>query len=266
MALSKHSEITYLNERRDLWFSAYPETDIWTKQATHRKGRIVLTGSDENSDQSSKLRELFLRETELSQRPILVEKLPINNFRLRFIQAIFPDARFVHIYRNGLEVARSIQEMCNGGKWFAAGQYKWEQLALLAQARDETATLPALCTNYYDQGLLEWRLSTEAAVDCLSTLSEDRYLEFSYADFINDPLSVILAVLSFIGIGGQPAIEEFVKGTIRRNTPSLDGNNLSDKEIKIGGKLLSISMASGKGVGLTSSGLHRPLTPNGLFF
>ncbi|MBN1225030.1 MAG: sulfotransferase [Candidatus Aminicenantes bacterium] len=41
-------------------------------------------------------------------KPVLIEKLPINNFRLNLILRIFPDARFIHIYRNGLEVARSM--------------------------------------------------------------------------------------------------------------------------------------------------------------
>ena len=48
--LSRHSKVTYLNERRDLWFSAYPETDIWTGKATARNGMLILTS--ENAETS----------------------------------------------------------------------------------------------------------------------------------------------------------------------------------------------------------------------
>jgi len=49
MTLSKHNSITYLNERRDLWFEAYPETDIWTHQATARNGKMHLTSENIDS-------------------------------------------------------------------------------------------------------------------------------------------------------------------------------------------------------------------------
>ena len=250
-ALSKHSKITYLNERRDLWFSAYPEADIWTNQAANRKGRMVLTSSDEQAEKSHRLRKVFFLETVKLQRPVLIEKLPINNFRLGLIQAIFPDARFIHIYRNGLEVARSIAQLSEKGQWFGSNRYKWDQLVQLALRKEETAALPGICANYYDQGLLEWRLSTEAAVDSLRGLPDSRYLEISYADFVNNPLTVITAVLLFLGLKIQPAVAKFVTDTVKRKTNALDGNSLSWNEKAIGGKLLNLSLEDGNGVELT---------------
>ena len=44
--LSKHQDVAYLNEHRRLWFSAYPETDIWTPDAEVRQGRLELTGEE----------------------------------------------------------------------------------------------------------------------------------------------------------------------------------------------------------------------------
>ena len=127
-ALSKHKDVTYLNEPRHLWFSAYPETDIWTPEARTRNGKLVLTATDTEPGKNAKLSQLFQFESIKSGKPILVEKLPVNNFRLEFIQEIFPDAHFIHIYRNGLEVARSIEKRSNAGAWFGANAYKWEKL------------------------------------------------------------------------------------------------------------------------------------------
>jgi hypothetical protein len=256
-ALSKHSKVCYLNERRDLWSSAYPETDIWTEKATARNGKMVLTAADAEIRKSRKLRRLFLLETVKTQKPILVEKLPINNFRLQFIHSIFPDARFIHIFRNGLEVARSIEKLSEKGKWFVPNSYKWNQLVQLAKTGKDTATLPELCTSYFDKGLLEWRLSTETAVSFLKGLSEDCFLEISYDDLTGEPVNTIERVLSFIGIENEPPVTNFVRDSIARRTDKLGNIPLSEKARIIGGELLPLSMTDGNGKGLT----RLPKTP-----
>jgi hypothetical protein len=251
-ALSQHSRVTYLNERRDLWFAAYPESDIWTDQAAARQGKMVLTAADAHEGKSAKLLKLFAREVARTRRPVLVEKLPINNFRLPFLRAVFPDAKFIHLHRNGLEVARSIEKLSESGEWFGNHPYKWDQLVQVARSKPETAALPGMCTDYFDQGLLEWRLSTEAAVAFLRVLPRESYHELSYASLIHDPITTIHQVLSFIGISPEPAVETFVQEKIARRTDRLDTKRLSEKEKQIGGALLPLSMAADPTTGLTS--------------
>jgi Sulfotransferase family len=158
--LAQHPSVTYRHEHRPLWTSAYPETDIWSERAITRRGKLAFTESDVNPRKTRALRKLFALELQKSRRPILVEKLPINNFRLPFIRGMFPDCRFIHIWRNGLEVARSIETMSLRGRWFKPDQYRWNMLAEYAQSMPETAPVPALCQSYYEKGLLEWRVST----------------------------------------------------------------------------------------------------------
>jgi hypothetical protein len=116
-----------------------------------RHGKLVFTESDVNPRKTRALKKLFALELRRSRRSILVEKLPINNFRLPFIRAMFPDCRFIHIWRNGLEVARSIEAMSIQGRWFRSDQYRWNMLAEYAQSMPETAHLPALCQSYYER-------------------------------------------------------------------------------------------------------------------
>jgi len=141
-ALSKHSRIVYLNEPRHLWFAAYPQTDIWTARAAARGGRLVLTANDADEQRSKRLRRLFRWAALIARRSVVVEKLPVNSFRLEFIRAIFPNARFVCIYRNGLEVARSIAADAQPKNWFGVNGYKWTELKQLARASAETLSLP----------------------------------------------------------------------------------------------------------------------------
>lgn len=246
-ALSKHRAVTYLNEPRHLWFSAYPETDIWTPKAHSRKGKLLLTDSDVERKKSNKLRRLFRFETIISRRPVLIEKLPINNFRLRFILQIFPDARFIHIYRNGLEVARSIEKSSEKGYWFGSNSYKWDKLVEYAMGRDDVNYLPALCTTYFDKGLLEWRLSTAAAVEFLHLLPDDAFFELNYDELMEQPIKTVSQVLDFIGINDDPKVKRFVSDTLARKSSKLSQDNISEKARLIGGKLLPLSM-DGKGL------------------
>src|ERR1700759_3667355 len=94
-SLSKHKSIRYLNERRDLWHRAYPELDIWSGKYKHPL--LVATEKNVDSSKTKKLRRLFFREQVAANAEVLLEKLPINNFRLRFLNVCFPDAKYIYL-------------------------------------------------------------------------------------------------------------------------------------------------------------------------
>lgn len=247
-ALSKHRHVTYLNEPRQLWFSAYPETDIWTSKAHSRNGKLVLTAADADDSKSKKISRLFRFQTIKSGKPVLIEKLPVNTFRLEFVHQVFPDARFIHIYRNGLEVARSIERLSQEGTWFGTKCYKWDKLVEHALSRDDTSGLPALCSTYFDKGLLEWRLSTEAAIEFLSCLPENAFHELEYCELVEDPINTISQVLEFIGIDDDSEVKDFASVNLVRRTRKLGRYKVSKKETTLGGRILPLSMDGQKGL------------------
>lgn len=247
-SLSKHRQVTYLNEPRHLWYSAYPETDVWTRKADSRHGQLALKPEDAEPNRSRKLRRLFRFETMIRRRPVLIEKLPTNSFRLEFIRRIFPDARFIHIYRNGMEVARSIDKLSSRGRWFGTETYKWNKLVEYARNKDGQSDLSSLCTTSFDKGLLEWRLSTEAVIAFARHLSEDAFFEIKYDDLINHPSDAIAQVLEFAGLGDDSQVNKFVAENIVRKTSTLGQCELSEKDKLLGGKLLPLSMDLERGL------------------
>ena len=251
--LAQHPSVTYLHEPRALWTSAYPETDIWTERAVARHGKLVFTESDVNPRKTRALRKLFALEVRKSRRPILVEKLPINNFRLPFIREMFPDCRFIHIWRNGLEVARSIEAMSIQGRWFRPDQYRWNMLAEHAQSMPETAHAPALCQSYYEKGLLEWRVSTEAVTSFLGRLPKDNWLEVPYSAFVADRLETSERLTEFLRLTPEQTSRDFTQQNVRRCSESRDGAELTQLERLIGGPLLEQSVQPLRS-GLTAPG------------
>lgn len=245
-SLSKHSKIKYLNEPRKIWFSAFPEADIWSKSAGSRGGKLWLDKNDYRKKKSLRLGRMFKFMLTTSKKEILVEKLPANNFRLELINEIFPDARFIHIYRNGLDVAKSINAYNEGnrGNWFGRGSYKWKMLVEYAKKNPETKSLPDICKNHYDKGLLEWRLSTEAAVSFLIKLPNHKYTEINYDYFIEKPDKVISGLMDFLEVKNEKKVTDFVSQKVQRKTQRSGRTTPNHNDLLLGGHLLEKSLAT----------------------
>ncbi len=240
--LSQHKGIIYLNEPRELWALGYPETNIWTNQTSNKMGKLYMSQEDELPAKSDIIRRLFIEE-QRNNKHTLVEKLPINAFRLGFIDKVFPNARYIHIYRNGLEVARSIEERCINGRWFGVGKYKLQQLVQYAKQKPNTEHIPLLCNDFFEKGLMEWRLSVESIVSFLSAVSIQRYLEFSYQSLTHNPSEIICKVLSFLKLPVDKEVIEYANINVKRNKRIVDNLKDIEKKITIGGPLLPYSMS-----------------------
>ena len=70
----------------------------------------VTSENNDISKNNNLLHLLFFREQVLGKSTILLEKLPINNFRLKFLKKSFPNARYIYLSRNGLEVSKSFEK------------------------------------------------------------------------------------------------------------------------------------------------------------
>jgi len=236
-ALGHHPGVTYLNEPRHLWTDAYPETDIWSARAGERGGRLGLDRGDTDEDRSRRLHDLFYCETRALDGPLLVEKLPANNFRLHFVDAIFPDGRYVHILRNGLEVARSIERMADENAWYGDADYKWLRLVDYCRAREDYRELPDLCATDFLKGLLEWRISVDAALAFLEALP-DRSLQLTYSELIEEPVLTMERIERFLGLEPSESVHRFASGKLSRRTSKIEPRRLTDPEERIAGDLL----------------------------
>lgn len=237
-SLSNHPEISYLNEPRRLWSLCYPKCDIWSRTSNSVSGKMHMTKEDANEKSSKKFRRLFKLESIRKGCPVIVEKLPINNFRLSFIDSIFPEARYIHILRNGIEVASSIHKLCNKG-WFGANDYKWEQLVTYLDSQCELSELKSLMPfSNFERGVIEWRLSTEAAIRFLENIPKESYRQITYNELTDKPVETIDNLLAFIGVSENQKVNEFARNMISRKTVKAELADLTDRARIIGGRLL----------------------------
>ena len=236
--LAVHTSVAYLNEPRHLWADAYPETDVWSERAVERVGRLALTGSARTPERDRRLTVNFHCEVMAAGGQRLVEKLPINSFRLPFIDAVYPDALFVHLLRNGLEVARSIERMPADNPWYGYDDYKWKLLVDYADRSERYRELVGLCDTVRRRGLLEWRMSVEAAVEYLDALPAGRSLTVTYEELLDRPVEVVRRIEEFSGLAPSKTVHSFAEANLLRRSPRIEVTHLTDVEELLAGKLM----------------------------
>jgi hypothetical protein len=187
--LGTHPDIKYLNEPRNFWRTD-PRTDVWTGKTP--EGRIDLYDVPDNLREE--LRKALFKKPGKDQ--FLVEKTPVNSFRIDYLRALFPKARFVHLLRSGLDVARSIQKRVEvGGPWYGKEDTKWLQLTDYARRQglgglaDRAGDHPRL------RGLVEWRL----AVSHVRERLRESDLELRYETLVERPRDEVDRLLEWMG-------------------------------------------------------------------
>jgi len=232
--LSLHPKIKFLNDRRNLWHKAYPEFDVWSGNYSNPK--MFANENDNDSRKTELLRNLFFKQQVLGKSEILLEKLPINNICLKFLQKSFPDAKFIYLHRNGLEVSRSIEKKTNEGKWFGKNDSRFK--LLLKFAKNKNANLEQFISSNLHKGMFEWRLSIDESDSFFKNLESDKFTHLSYQDFIQNTSGSIKNIFDFLGL-------EYSEELIKKLSEDIKLKNSSIKETEdvylkdIGGEILT---------------------------
>jgi protein-tyrosine sulfotransferase len=100
------------------------------------------------------------------------DKTPLNIFVLEKILSVFPDAQFIHVVRDGVDVVSSYLEANFQTADIDRGAKRW--LSSIKEARRFIQRHPALC------------------------------LEIRYEELVREPLSVILEICKFLNIEYNP--------------------------------------------------------------
>lgn len=127
----------------------------------------------------------------LNEGRIYVEKWPGNAFLVRELHSVFPNARFVHIVRDGRAVADSAFRRY-GGEWLTGSLNIFTNLAMNREGFD--STLPMMA-----RGGLRWRLQVEAAIEAFDALPPESAYTLRYEDLQKSPEQTVEALFRFVG-------------------------------------------------------------------
>jgi hypothetical protein len=178
--VAAHPDVRYLHEAHEIWRKAgLGENDSHRLTAEHATPQVVR-----------RIRKRFERERDDAR--LLVEKCPRSALRVPFIRAVLPEAKIIHIVRDGRDVSCSLMPGIGGDQWRHLKPPNWREL----MARDPGVVRCARA----------WRTVVEIAIEDLADVP---HLCVRYEDMVADPRDVACRVVGFLGLDEHPAVLEF---------------------------------------------------------
>lgn len=222
-----HPAVRYLYEPYDLWAAIEPAADFLQKYS--RGEHHCLLDSD---IVTAAAMDRFRRLMSVPGGLVLVEKSPINTLRIGYLDAVAPGARFVHIARDGIDVAYSIEQKAAITKriafrgplnaWWGVADAKWAALARDGIAAGYYPDEVHQLTTDTQRGAYEWLVSIRE-VRAWRTPLGSRFIEIRLADLIKDPRPTLTSIFDRLVLP-LPG-EEWWTRAITRISPVINRHN-----------------------------------------
>lgn len=161
--------------------------------------RIVgrgVNGSDRfTADQATPVVRSFIRwwfRWRKGDARIIVEKNPRNILRIPFLRAVFPEAKIIHIVRDGRDVACSLVPGLGGRWWAHERPPQWRDIFARYQG-------VIRCAHAWN----------EIVRTGLADLAGVPHLQVRYEDLVARPHDVARQIFDYLGLPLHPAVTEF---------------------------------------------------------
>ncbi len=125
---------------------------------------------------------------------IVIEKNPRNILRVPFLRAVFPEAKFIHIVRDGRDVVCSLLPGIGGRFWAHERPPQWREI--FSRYRGVVRCAHA------------WK---EIMRIGLNDLADVPHLQIRYEDLVTDPEEIARQVFAYLGLSLHPAVIEFCR-------------------------------------------------------
>lgn len=180
--LASHRHVSYVFEAHHVW-----ELGGVGSGESHR-----LTEEHATPRVKQEIRDWFARQG--AQGRVLLEKNPRNTLRVPYVRAIFPDAKFIHIIRDGRDVACSMVPGCGGDDWGHLKPPSWKRFF----SENAGAVRCALA----------W---TESMHIALQDLGAAPHLQVRYEDLVREPVEEAHRLCDYLELDMDPAMLDFTR-------------------------------------------------------
>ena len=153
-----------------------------------------LRPSDVTPSLRRKFRNFFLERYHAQAKPVFFHKYT-GWSRALFFKEIFPEARFVHIVRDGRAVANSFLQM----DWWTGyeGPEKW-YLGPLSDSDHQT--WESSDKSFVTLAGLAWKILVDSIESDADKIDSDSMMTIRYEDFLQDPKKNIQSICDFSGL------------------------------------------------------------------
>jgi hypothetical protein len=154
-----------------------------------------------------RFRAFFVDRARAQSKPVFVHKFT-GWPRTGFIRAIFPDARFIHIVRDGRGVVASAVQLSwwqgyKGPHHLHAGPLKPEYQAEWDASGRSFPLLSALI----------WKTNMDAIAAARRLVPPEQWIDMRFEEIVSDPVAQFKAMLGFMGLEPSHRFDEAVART-----------------------------------------------------
>jgi hypothetical protein len=167
-----------------------------------------------------------------AQRSLLVHKIT-GWPRVGFLAEAFPEAKFIHIVRDGRAVANSMLNVDFWDGW--QGPQKWLYGSLPEPYLSEWKS--------YDESFVAlaavlWKMLMDAAEKALSLIDNERWILVKYEELCENPTETFKKTLNFCGVDYSDGFNNTLQSYKLKNTNMKYKNDLDEAQIKILSEIL----------------------------
>lgn len=203
------------------------------------------------------IRSQFDKLHRRSSAKVILEKTCANSLRVPFVDRVFPEAKYIFIYRDGVDAAASAKLRWNAdldmsyilekAKYvpkldlpYYASRYIWSRIYRILSGNKRLAfwgpclpdmqsilrkyTLDEVCA-------LQWKSCVEKSEQAFASMPADKVLRVKYENFIVSPENELKKILTFIQL---PYSDESVKEAVAFVSP----NSLNKGRNALGHKIV----------------------------
>lgn len=218
----------YLNEPKALWHVIDPRQDI-NGNYSASEARFRLGVGDVTPAIIRRAHRLFARYLSFTGSSRVVDKYPELIFRVDYVRAIFPDAKFIFITRSGADAVPSVVKWSErlgvkSGKhtddWWGRNDIKWHYLRdqlLLGNAAYKTVwQLATADLDHANRAALEWIVTMREGLE-QERRHPDAVIRVAYEALLADPVGELVQLQQQCGLEPDLAVADYAKKRLYDN-------------------------------------------------
>lgn len=148
--------------------------------------------------------------------------------RMGYLKKIFPDAKFIHVLRDGRAVANSLLNVDFWWGWGGPQNWRWGEFTPNQKEEWEKYGQSFVVL----AGIL-WKLLLDALEEAKQTIEPADFLEIKYEDLCWQPIETFLLVAKFCELQWSSGFESVIRSSRLKNTNSKWQEELTDYQKKI---------------------------------
>ncbi|MGB5439868.1 MAG: sulfotransferase [Gammaproteobacteria bacterium] len=210
-----------------------------------------LTEKDLTKDIGKTLTQSFIRDLRQADGPMLtslsgknipnsvrfLEKTPKNALRIPFLNALFPDALFIFLYRNPRDNISSLMDSWRSEKYVTYRELPgwdgppWSHLLIPGWQQLKGMPLEEIIKS-------QWMVTNRTVMEDLAGLPKNRWCTVSYESFLADPAAELKRLCEFADVPFGPRMLEIAEQPLRNSKytltpPDPDKWKKNEKELKV---------------------------------